>query len=320
MNWMNANVEQPHLGLVCITASDQVRFRAITRKRLLQLSVKEQEQTLRALYLENIRRLNEAMSFCQNASIRLYRLGSSLFPFSDEALGASLLSELAEALRQVGDRATALGIRLVLHPDQFVVLNSDRPEVIANSIKILGAQAQMFDWMGLPRSPWALMNIHGGKGERTERLIQVIRDLPDAIRRRLTLENDEYTYSTAQLLKICEAAEIPLVFDAHHHLIHERLESYDAPSVAESVEAARQTWRVPEWQVVHISNGREFLQDPRHSDFITQMPSSYRDVPWIEVEARQKENAIAYLRQTWLAQLRVRHSSGSSPTSCGAIS
>lgn len=188
MNCTNSQFSLPNLGLVCITASDQVRFRALTRKRLLQLPTSEQEQTLRALYLENMRRLDGAVSFCQNANIRLYRLGSSLFPFSDEPLGASVLSELAEPLRQIGERAMALGIRLVLHPDQFVVLNSDRPEVIANSIKILSAQAQLFDWLGLPRSPWALMNIHGGKGERAERLIQVIRDLPDSIRLRLTLE------------------------------------------------------------------------------------------------------------------------------------
>jgi UV DNA damage endonuclease len=320
MNLIHSKFEPPYLGLVCITASNQVRFRTITRKRLLQLSPTEQEHTLQALYLENIRRLNEAISFCHQSNIRLYRLGSSLFPFADDPLGVAVLSELAEALRQMGDRATALGIRLVLHPDQFVVLNSDRAEVIANSIKILSAQAQVFDWMGLPRSPWALMNIHGGKGARAERLIQVIRNLPDPIRLRLTLENDEHTYSTADLLKICEAAAIPLVFDAHHHLIHERLESYDDPSITESVEAARQTWQVPEWQVVHISNGREFLQDPRHSDFITQMPTAYRTVPWIEVEARQKEIAIAHLQQTWLAQPILQQSCRFTATPYGPIS
>lgn len=139
MQGINSGFEPPNLGLVCITVSDQVRFRALTRKRLLQLSVSEQEQALRLLYTENIRRLNGAIDFCHNAKIRLYRLNSSLFPFADEPLEAALLSELAAALRQVGERATALGIRLVLHPDQFVVLNSDRPEVIANSIKILSA-------------------------------------------------------------------------------------------------------------------------------------------------------------------------------------
>jgi UV DNA damage endonuclease len=310
----SADFQIPELGLVCITVSDQVRFRAMTRKRLLQLSLPEQEQALRTLYAENLKRLSGAVSFCQSQAIRLYRLSSAVFPFSDEPMGEAILEELAADLRQIGERAMAAGIRLVLHPDQFVVLNSDRPEVIANSIKILSAHARLFDWMGLPRSPWALMNIHGGKGDRVERLIQVIRDLPDSIRLRLTLENDEYTYGATEILAICEATAVPMVFDAHHHLIHDRLESYDEASVADLVAASRQTWQVPSWQLVHISNGREFLHDPRHSDYITHMPRAYRNVAWIEIEARQKENAITHLRQTWLPLLCEPSDIAQSPT------
>ncbi|MBF2072906.1 MAG: UV DNA damage repair endonuclease UvsE [Synechococcales cyanobacterium C42_A2020_086] len=291
----------PELGLVCITASNQVRFRALTRKRLLQFSVSEQETALRQLYRENVQRLAAAVDFCHQHGIRLYRLSSALFPFADEPVGAAILKEFAAEMQQLGQRAATLGIRLVLHPDQFVVLSSDRPEVIANSIKILTLHALTFDLLGLPRSPWALMNIHGGKGDRAERLVQVIRDLPDGIRQRLTLENDEYTYSSSEILAVCRAAGVPMVFDAHHHLIHEQLDSYDDPSIGSMVQAARTTWPIPDWQVVHISNGKDALRDPHHSDYITRMPSSYRTVPWIEVEARMKEDAIAQLRQEWLA-------------------
>jgi UV DNA damage endonuclease len=300
---MDSGFRAPELGLVCLTVSDQVRFRAMTRKRLLQLPLPEQEQALRTLYAENLRRLSGAVDFCQSHSIRLYRLSSAVFPFSDEPLGAAVLSELAGELRQIGEGAMAAGIRLVLHPDQFVVLNSDRPEVIENSIKILTAHARLFDLMGLPQSQWALMNVHGGKGGRAERLIQVIQNLPDPIRLRLTLENDEYTYGASEILAICEASGIAMVFDAHHHIIHDHLESYNDPSIAELIIAARQTWQVPEWQLVHISNGREFLLDPRHSDYIWDMPEAYRTVPWIEIEARQKENAIAELQQRWIPSL-----------------
>ncbi|MGG6238184.1 UV DNA damage repair endonuclease UvsE [Nodosilinea sp. AN01ver1] len=290
----------PQLGLVCITTSPEVRFKTMTRKRLLQLDEAAQTEALRSLYGENLTRLNLAITFCQEHYIQLYRLISNLFPFSDTPLGDRILAEFSDALRQVGDRAQAAGIRLVMHPDQFVVLNSDNPAVIDNSITILSAQARWFDLMGLPQSPWAAMNIHGGKGDRAERLVQVIGELPTPVRDRLTLENDEHTYSTASLLDICRAAHVPLVFDAHHHLIHERLDSYDHPSVGQMLAAARTTWPDPSWQLVHISNGREALYDPRHSDLIATMPASYRQAPWIEVEAKQKEVAIAQLRQTWL--------------------
>lgn len=291
---------QPQLGLVCITSSKQVRYRALTRKRLLQLEPAEQERVLRDLYADNLQRLQTAVEFCHTEGIRLYRMSSATFPFAGDSLGEAILQEFAEDIQQIGARATELGIRLVLHPDQFVVLNSDRPEVIDNSIKILATHARVMDLLGLPRSSWALMNIHGGKGDRADRLIRVIRDLPDSIRSRLTLENDEYTYSSQQILDICQAAEIPMVFDAHHHVIHEHLETYEDPSVCTMLAAARETWPVPEWQLVHISNGCDFFGDPHHSDLITIMPSCYRTAPWIEVEAKHKEAAIAKLRQEWL--------------------
>ncbi|WP_088892740.1 UV DNA damage repair endonuclease UvsE [Leptolyngbya ohadii] len=290
----------PKLGLVCITASKDVRFKTTTRKRLLQLELEEQAQILRELYAENLRRLGVAIEYCHRQGIPLYRMGSGMFPFADDTVGEAILPEFAEPMREVGQRAEKLGVRLVLHPDQFVVLNSDRPEVIENSIKILSTHARVLDMLGLPQSPWALMNIHGGKGDRAERLIETIRSLPDNIRLRLTLENDEYTYDARQIFEVCQATGVAMVFDAHHHVIHEGVDTYEDPSVAEMLAAARQTWANPEWQLVHISNGDKFFRDQRHSDLITLMPSCYRSVPWIEVEAKQKEEAIAKLQAEWI--------------------
>ena len=291
----------PELGLVCITTSDAVRFRTVTRKRLLQLSEIEQETVLRELYADNLKRLDKAIDFCSVNQIKLYRMTSALFPFADTDLGEAVLQSMTEELRKTGDRALSLGIRLVLHPDQFVVLSSDKLSVVENSIKILAAHALILDMLGQPRSPQALMNIHGGKSDRTSQLKSVIRDLPESIRSRLTFENDEYAYSSSEILEVCLDTGVPMVFDAHHHVIHEHLETYDDPSVAEMLAAARTTWSVPEWQLVHISNGKDFFADPRHSDLITEMPNCYYQAPWIEVEAKFKELAIEKLRAEWLS-------------------
>jgi UV DNA damage endonuclease len=293
----------PQLGLVCITASKEVRYCTITRKRLLQLPETEQEEILRNLYAKNLQRLNLAIDFCLNHELRLYRITSNLFPFADTELGEKILNEFNEELLKTGKRALTVGIRLVVHPDQFVVLSSDKPEVVANSIKILQMHTMILDKLGLPRSPWATMEIHGGKSDRSSTLVEVIRNLPEAIRSRLALENDEYAYSAEEILAVCHQAGVPMVFDAHHHVIHEGLDSYDHPSVAQMLLNAGTTWPMREWQMVHISNGREAFNDRNHSDLIAQMPSSYRNAPWIEVEAKLKEEAIAKLRQEWLPTL-----------------
>jgi UV DNA damage endonuclease len=295
------NVEPPHLGLVCITTTDAVRYRALTRKRLLQFGTDEQKRLLRELYADNLSRLNAALDFCVERGIRLYRMTSGLFPFADDDLGSQLLEEFRGELSATGQRAQSLGVWLVLHPDQFVVLNSDSPQVVANSIRILETHARVMDMLELPRSPWALVEIHGGKGGRSERLVKAVRELPENIRSRIAFENDEYAYSAAEILEVCRAARVPMVFDAHHHLVHEKLDSYDDESVARMLAAARETWPVPEWQLVHISNGRESFNDRHHSDHITTMPAAFRHAPWIEVEAKQKELAIEKLQAEWLA-------------------
>jgi UV DNA damage endonuclease len=61
---------------------------------------------------------------------------------------------------------------------------------------------------------------------------------------------------------------------------------------------ARDTWPDPAHQLVHISNGREGFNDRQHADLITTMPAAYAQAPWIEIEAKNKEEAIAALRRT----------------------
>jgi UV DNA damage endonuclease len=170
-----------------------------------------------------------------------------------------------------------------------VMLSSDSQTVLDNSLKILETHAHIMDLLEQPRSSWALMEIHGGKGGRSERLVEVLRALPENIRSRIALENDEYAYGATEILAVCLAARVPMVFDAHHHVVHEKLESYDHPSIAQILAAARETWPVPEWQLVHISNGRDSFCDRHHSDLIETMPAAFHHAPWIEVEAKQKE-------------------------------
>lgn len=292
----------PNLGLVCVTFSKEVRFRTITRTRYLKLSESDRESTLKDIYTDNLSRLNKALSFCQQRDIKLYRASSSLFPLNDweDEIGAQVLEDMRDELKKFGQRAVELSIRIVLHPDQYVVLSSDSPTVVQSSLQILQRHSQDLDLLGLPRSHWSLMNIHGGKAQRSQQLIQVVNELPEEIKSRLTFENDEYAYSAKEILEVCQSTGIPMVFDAHHHICHEKLDSYEDPSVAEMFYAARDTWENPDWQLVHISNGETAFNDRKHSQLITSMPNVYREAPWIEIEAKAKEDAIALLQKDWL--------------------
>lgn len=284
---------QSKLGLVCQTASAEVRFRTITRTRLHQLAPTDQAAALLSIYRDNVDGLGRAFRFCARARIPLMRLSSDLFPFADTDAGAALLTGLSGDLAQLG--AQAGGLRLVMHPDQYVVLSSVEPRVVDNARKVLGMHGLILDLLGQPRSPWAAIIIHGGKGGRAAALAHEVRRLPEPVRSRLVLENDERAYGADEILAACKDAGVPMVFDAHHHVIHDHLGSYDDPWVAASLQAAAATWPDPSWQLVHISNGRTRFHDMAHSDFISNMPACYRQAPWIEVEAKAKDEAISRL-------------------------
>jgi UV DNA damage endonuclease len=290
---------RPQLGLVCMSAGDEVRFRTITRTRYLALSQADRQAKLEELYLDNLSRLRAALEFCRARRIRLYRAISGLFPMSDEPLGEQILLRMEDDLAAVGKLAQRYGIRVIQHPDQFVVLSSVSDQVVRQSIEILRKHALAFDLLGLPCSAWSAIILHGGKAGRAQQLFEVIPRLPENVRSRLVLENDEYAYSAREILEICHGAGVPMVFDAHHHAIREKLDSYEHPSVAEMTHAARRTWPKGDWQIVHLSNGVNSIADPRHSDLIHTVPSAFANAPWIEVEAKGKEQAIDELRRIW---------------------
>ena len=53
--------------------------------------------------------------------------------------------------------ARANGLRTTLHPDQFVIMNSPKPEVVEQSIAELEYQAEVAEWVGAD-----VINIHAG--------------------------------------------------------------------------------------------------------------------------------------------------------------
>jgi UV DNA damage endonuclease len=299
-------ISKPNFGLVCITYDDTIRYRTMTRTHYLKFDELERRNKLGELYCYNLHKLFQALEYCHLHDIRLYRVTANLFPLSDweDGIGRQILNEMMPLMTGFAARAEALNIRVIVHPEQFVVLSSESASVRENSINLLAHHAFLFDALGLPRSSWAVVNIHGGKSGRMNELVEVIRELPEAIKSRLTFENDEYAYSSAEILDVCEQTNVPMVFDAHHHLIHEGLETLNHPSVDEFTKLARQTWQPQSWQIVHLSNGRERPRDQKHSDTIHSVPESYRTVSWIEVEAKAKEVAINDLKEFWIERIQ----------------
>ena len=127
--------------------------------------------------------------------------------------------------KKAGDFARENGHRLTSHPGPFNKLTSPKEHVIQNTITDLEIHGKFFDMLGLPRSPYAKMNIHVGahynnKAMALENFCTNFERLSPAVQSRLTVENDDKAslYSTKELHdEVYKRIGIPIVHDVHHH-------------------------------------------------------------------------------------------------------
>jgi len=142
------------------------------------------------------------------------------------------------------------------------------------------------------------INIHGGKSNRSSRLIDSIKSLPAGVRNRLTLENDERCYNVVDLLSVNLATSTPVCFDSHHHTFNE-----GDLTMQDAFDAACATWPGGIRPLQHISNTDpsrstgSFLERRKHSDFIHYVPQCQlvglrSGLIDLEVEAKQKNMAV----------------------------
>ena len=290
-------------GLCCLFKCEPVTFRTTTAKVLITVPRHEQLIRLSAICVHNATNLLTAVQTVERLGIGSFRIMSPLFPRMTHPGVGYQLSDLPDGpnisalLEKVRSFAGIHGIRLSFHPDQFVVLSSPHPAVVANSIRELEYQAMLAEAVGAD-----VINIHAGgaygdKKSALKRLCDVFMNLSDEVRKLLTLENDDVSYTALDLLPVCEKLTIPLVYDVHHHRCNP-----DGMTVEEATMMAGETWQtVDREQYCHISspkNGWVSGNPKPHADYIdiADLPECWLGrAMTLDVEAKAKELAVLAL-------------------------
>ena len=287
-------------GLCCIFRDEPIKFRSTTATRIAKMARHDALAKLSALCLANAQSLLAALQFCADHNIGCFRVVSQILPLKTHPQLGYEMSQLPEhheillRFQECGAFARQHNLRTCFHPDQFVVLNSQRPDVVQASLRELEYQAEVAEWIGAD-----VINVHGGGafGHKHTALSSFARNLdrlsPRAIAR-LTVENDDKIFTPANLLPLCRSAGIPLVYDVHHHRCNP-----DGRAEAETTEHAIATWnREP---MFHLSSPIAGWDGPcrqRHHDFIdvNDFPTCWRNADiTVEVEAKAKEFAVRKL-------------------------
>ncbi len=291
-------------GLCCQFANEPIQFRTTTATSLIRLPLAERLRKVSGLCLANAESLLAALRYCTEHGIGCFRIPSSILPIKTHPEVGYRIDDLPDAtsiietFRRCGDFAAEHDIRTSFHPDQFVVLNSPREDVVARSIQDLEYHAEVAEWVGAD-----VINIHGGgaygnKGVALAAFACNVNRLSEGVRSRLTIENDDKVFTPSDLLSLSRFTGLPVVYDVHHHHCLP-----DELSVEEATGAAIDTWnREPLFHISSPLAGWSGPKPARHHDEIdiNDFPACWVGLGLtIEVEAKSKEVAVRKLQHQY---------------------
>ena len=292
------------IGYACLNTELRARKPSVFCSRTARLATLKDLGKEHAMKLgrENVLDLKQILLWNEAHGIRFMRMSSDMFPFaSHDEFGYSVLY-CKEELESVGELAKKMNHRLTMHPGQTNNLGSPHAKVLEATRRDLAYHAEIMDTMKLGKDSVMIIHMGGTYGDKAAtiaRFEQEFVNLPQNVRDRLVIENDEICYNTEELLPTCEKLSIPLVFDWHHHSINPGTVPLD-----ELLERVKKTWQCRNIrQKMHYSESRPgaktITERRAHSDYVQRIPFVGKDID-LMIEAKMKEKSALYIMNKYL--------------------
>jgi len=262
-----------------------------------------------ALALANFTDFEKVLDWNIADNILFFRMSSDMLPWMSQFQVTDLpdYEAIKSVLARCGQKAAQGGLRLTYHPGPFNVLAAQKENVITKTLHELNQHAAIMDLLNLPHTPYAKINIHvggafGDKASAMARFAENYMRLPDNVRKRLCVENDDKAnmFSVKDLLWLHEQTNIPITFDYFHHQF-----CTGGLSEEEALLAALGTWPAGITPVVHYSSSKKLHEDPAavqtaHADYLYEEVQTYNQEIDIMFEAKAKELAVNKYRQDYI--------------------
>lgn len=300
------------LAYACINKTLAKQNVTVNRTARLATIEKNGAEFIKQLVMENLQDLQKILEWNEAAGIRFYRMSSDMIShvsnekLSKEILEAYTLDFAREKLAAVGKYAREHGHRLTFHVGQYTLLSSPDNDVKRRSIRDLEIHADILDAMGMKPVHGSVIVLHGGgtyqnKLETINRIKQTIESLPQGVREKICLENDERSYSPEDLLPICEEYNIPFCLDVFHYKVMYPEKYNEILADTKLWDRVALTWtRRGIKQKIHISSQRPEGKPGAHADYIDAGEINLRTVLCLckkynsdaVIEAKKKEKAV----------------------------
>jgi UV DNA damage endonuclease len=161
------------------------------------------------------------LRFNVDHNLLFFRITSGLVPFASHPVCQfDWRRYFKDQLSSIGAFIRVNNIRISMHPGQYTLLNSHDGGILARSIKELQYHADVLDALDLDISAKIQIHIggvYGDKHKSVQRFIERYRNLDEALKRRLVIENDDRSYTIDDCMTIYRDTGIPILFDTFHH-------------------------------------------------------------------------------------------------------
>ena len=168
--------------------------------------------------------LKAMLAYCHKQDIRVLRISSDIIPFaSHPEIDFDWFDLLKSEIKELGAYIKKTGIRVSMHPGQYTVLNSPRIEVAERAIEDLKFHARFLDALDADSSAVFILHVGGVYNDRKaalKRFKERFALLPEYVTKRMTIENDEFSYNIQEVVELCEDLGVPALFDVFHHSIN----------------------------------------------------------------------------------------------------
>jgi UV DNA damage endonuclease len=267
--------------------------------RTLRLSNLGDAEKVRALVWENLLGLETILQWNAEHGVKLFRMGQSLIPFaSHPAFPYDWEAEHGDDLREIGELARSLGIRLSMHPGQFIQPGSLRPKVSERSLAELRYVARVFDLIGSFDSV-IVLHMGGAYEDRSASTLRFVETMCSETRvlRYLALENDERVWPVADIVQTARSLGVPAITDAFHHGLNP-----SGLALREALDLSLPTWEMRDARPkIHLSSQDAKKQAGAHAysvdlrDWYALLDALDGREADVVVEAKGKEQALVPL-------------------------
>ncbi|EPX74111.1 endonuclease Uve1 [Schizosaccharomyces octosporus yFS286] len=301
------------LGYACLNTVLRLSKESAFCSRTCRIATiqKESLQFAKDLGIKNTKDLATLIEWNHRFGIHFMRVSSDLFPFASHGIYGYSLEYADSYLQAVGELANKYNHRLSTHPGQYTQIASPKASVVENAIRDLCYHEEMLSRMKLNKQlncdAVIILHLGGsfeGKDETLSRFRENYARLPEAVKRRLVLENDDVTWSVQDLLPLCQELSIPLVLDWHHHNVVPGTLREGTLDLMPLLPAIRETWtRKGITQKQHYSESAyplaiSAMKRRGHSDRVYSLPPCEPDMD-LMIEAKDKEQAIFELSKIY---------------------